>query len=175
MYYKITNKDSEVYKQMSALLTKEKEIEDNNEKTLAEKIPYKWEQSFGYSGQQNFTRTTEYSGFVFLEPEIVDAKVWKQDKNGVFLPNKQTKAGREMSELLRKGLEKSWYRSPLKILGCDYDLHRFKFPFVEQCNDVIVLFLDDQHTPVFDDVIEITSKEFNSIRDEFCKSKEDNV
>lgn len=172
MYYKIINTDCEVYKKMASLLAKEKEINENNKKALAEKIPYKWEQFFGYSGQQTFSRTNEYSGFLFLEPEKVDNKVWKQGEQRMFYPNRKTKAGREMSDFLRNRLEKSWYREPLKILGCDYDLRRFKFPFVEQCNDVIILFLDDQHIPVSDDVIEITSKEFNYIRDEYWKTKE---
>lgn len=171
MYYKITNTDSEVYRQMSLLLAEEKGIEENNKKALADKIPYKWDKYIGYAGQQAFSRTTEYYGFLFLEPEKVDTKVWKQDKDGMFYPNKRTKAGREMAEFLRNGIKRSWYREPLKILGCDYDLLRFKLPFVEQCNDVIVLFLDNKHILISEYVVEITSKEFNSIRDEYWKTK----
>lgn len=76
-----------------------------------------------------------------------------------------------MLDFLNNGMEKSWYNDPLKILGCGYDLPRFKFPFIEQCNDVIVVFLDDNHIPVSEDVIEITSKEFNEIREKYWNEK----
>ena len=36
----------------------------------------------------------------------------------------------------------------------------------------LVLFLDDGHIPVLEDVIEITSKEFNEIRDNFYKKND---
>lgn len=169
MYYKIINTESEVYKKMASLLAKEKEINESNKKALAEKIPYKWDKFFGRSGQQSFGRTNEYCGFFFLEPEKVDNRIWRQGENGMFFPNRKTKAGREMSDFLRNRLRSSWYQEPLEILGCNHHYRRFKFPFVEQCNDVIVLFLDNQHIPVSDDVIEITSKEFNYIRDRFWK------
>mgnify|MGYP006906772688 CR=1 FL=1 len=171
MYYKIVNQDSKVYQDMKSLLLKEEEIEANNRKMLDEKIPYKWEVFYGSRGQQDFLRTSRYSGFRFLNPEEVDTKVWRE-KDGMWFPNRRTKAGREMLDFLNNGMEKSWYNDPLKILGCGYDLPRFKFPFIEQCDDVLVVFLDDGHIPVSEDVIEITSKEFNEIRDNFYKKND---
>ena len=41
-------------------------------------------------------------GFQFLEPENVDLKIWKKDKNNknCFVPNLRTKAGRKMRDFL---------------------------------------------------------------------------
>lgn len=165
MYYKITNEDSEVYKQMSDLLQEEKRIEEKNVKMIKEKIPYEWEISYGHAGQQNFRRTTSYTGFVFTEPEKVD-KAWKLMKDGkTFIPNTRTKVGREMSSFLLNGLEKSWYEKPLEILGCNGFRQHFAFPFVQKFEGIIRIWLDDQYKPVPLDVIEITSKEFEKIRD----------
>lgn len=171
MYYKIVNQDSKVYQGIKSLLLKEEEIEVNNRKKLDEKIPYEWEVFYGSRGQQDFLRITRYSGFRFLNSAEVDTKVWRESKDGMWFPNRRTKAGREMLDFLNNGMEKSWYNDPLKILGCGYDLPRFKFPFIEQCNDVIVVFLDDNHIPVSEDVIEITSKEFNEIREKYWNEK----
>ena len=164
MYYKVTNKESEVYKQLFELRQTEQQIEENNEKLLAEKIPYKWEEFSGYIGQQNFGRTTQYCGFVFLEPEKVDLKVWKRDKDNkkLFEPNRKTKAGKEMANFLFNGMERSGCNRPFEILGIERG-SRFSFPYVEICNDGdIVICLGNRHIPKDDvNIIEITSKEFN--------------
>lgn len=167
MYYKIVNQDSKVYQDMKLFLLKEEEIEANNRKMLDEKIPYKWDVFWGNRGQQDFVRTSRYKGFKFLNPEEVDLKVWKEAEKGMFFPNRRTKVGREMASFLANGMEATRYDDPLEILGCNYFLPRFKFPFVQQCNDVIMIFLDDKHIPISEDVIEITSKEFNEIREKY--------
>lgn len=164
MYYKITNKDCEVYKKLHDLRTQEKKIEKENIKSIEEKTGLKWKHSFGNHGQQNFRRVTSYAGFKFLEPEKVDLKVWKQHKEHqeIFVPNVRTKLGREMQEFLWNGLEGSNYNRVIEILKLA-DLRKFSFPYVEITKDeIIIIALGDGHEPKNPDVIEITKKEFKS-------------
>ena len=153
---------------MKSFLLKEEEIEANNRKILDEKIPYKWEVFWGNRGQQNFVRTSRYEGFKFLNPEEIDPKVWKEAEKGMFFPNRRTKVGREMASFLANGMKATRYNDPLEILGCNHFLLRFKFPFIQQCDDTIILFLDDQLTPQpEEDIIEITRKEFMEIHNQY--------
>lgn len=169
MFYKIINNNSEVYNNMADFLLKENMINENNKKRLLEKIPYKWESSWGNSSQQDFIRTITYSGFKFLNADEVDKKVWKMRDDGYWFPNLRTKAGKEMERFLNS-VEKTHYNDLLEIVKCNYFLSRFKFPFALQCNDTIILSLDDQLTPLpEEDIIEITYKEFKEIQNEFLK------
>lgn len=164
MYYKIENKDSRVYKELRAMREKELQLEEENKKSIAEKIPYDWDEYLGHSGQQNFKRVTSYIGFCFKEPEKVDLKVWKRDKQhpDTFVPNMRTKAGRDLEMFLRNGLKGGRYTIPLEILGLVH-LGRFVFPYIEIIGNVIILFLDDKHEPDDENVIEITKREFTSL------------
>jgi hypothetical protein len=165
MYYKIENKECEVYKQLHELRTKELKIEKDNISSIEEKTGLKWKNSFGHHGQQNFRRVTSYAGFEFTEPKKVDLKIWKEHKEekNIYVPNTRTKLGREMEEFLRNGLQGSDYRNVIKILKLD-DLRRFKFPYVETTKDgTIILFLGDDHEPKDENVIEITKREFNDL------------
>lgn len=162
MYYKIENKDCEVYKKLHELRTKEEKIENDNILAIKEKTGLNWENSFGRIGQQNFRRVSSYSGFEFTEPEKVDLKIWKRHKehNEIFVPNTKTKLGREMQEFLNNGLDGSRFDTVLEILQLE-DLRRFTFPFVEIIGETIILYLDDNHEPKDLNVIEITKREFN--------------
>lgn len=167
MFYKITNKNSEVYKNMSAFLLKENNIDEKNKILISEKIPYKFESSWGNSHQQDFIRTITYSGFKFLDTNKIDEKVWKMRDDGYWFPNPRTKLGKEMKRFLNT-LEKTYYDDLLEIVKCNGFLSRFKFPFALQCDDVIILFLDDQLTPQpEEDIIEITRKEFMEIHNQY--------
>jgi hypothetical protein len=164
MYYKITNKDCEVYKKLHALRTQEKKIEKENINAINEKTGLKWKCSFGRHGQQNFRRVTSYEGFEFTEPEKVDLKVWRhhKDQQGIFVPNVRTKLGREMQEFLWNGLNGSNYNRVIEILKLA-DLRRFQFPYVEITKDeIIIIALGDAHEPKDKNVIEITKREFES-------------
>lgn len=165
MYYKIINKDSEVYKKLHELRSSELIIEENNKKLINDKVKLKYSATFGYEGQQNFKRVTSYSGFVFDEPDLVDAKIWKQLKEDktVYIPNLRTKLGKEMNEFLSNGLQTSWYKRPFQILNIEPG-NKFIFPYVEIVGEVIILFLSDKHEPRDENVIEITKKEFESLR-----------
>ena len=164
MYYKIENQDCEVYKKLRNLREKEIKIEKDNKKSIEENIPYKWETFYGNSGQQNLGRVTSFSGFCFSDPDIVDTKVWKAlpDGKGCFIPNKRTKAGREMAEFLLNGLSRSNFYSLWEILELP-ELGRFAFPYLEIVDNALILFLDDKQEPADKNVVEITKREFNEL------------
>lgn len=169
MYYKITNKDSDVYKQLYDLRTKEQEIEKKNRETVKEMIGQGFTHFIGQAGQQNFHRVTQYSGFEFKHPEKLPQKVWVLDKQygdrGGYVPNRRTKAGREMLEKLRT-LPHSSIIEVFRILKCEMS-GKFIFPYVEiGKEDVIVLFMSDRFDDVLSqnkDIIEITEREFIEI------------
>lgn len=165
MYYKIINKDSEVYKKLYELRQKELQFEKDNLKLIEEKTGLKWGNYMGDAGQQTFSRLPEYIGFEFLEPEKVNSKIWKRHEkhNDIFIPNCRTKLGREISEFLSNGLNKSRYSIVFDILNVSHN-GIFTFPFAEVVSDVIIIYLDKHQIPSNDDVIEITSVEFESIR-----------
>lgn len=169
MYYKITNKDSKVYKQLYNLRKKEQEIEESNKKLVKELIGQDFTYFIGKAGQQNFHRVTQYSGFEFKHPEKLPPKVWVLDKQygdkGGYVPNRRTKAGREMLEKLRT-LPHSSIIDVFRILKCELS-GRFAFPYVEICkDDVIVLYMSERYDDVLSknkDIIEITKREFEEL------------
>lgn len=168
MFYKIENKECQVYKELHALRTEELKIEKENIKAIKEKTGLKWQKTLGYHGQQTFRRVSFYIGFEFKEPEKVDLKIWKLDQenhvHGVYVPNTRTKLGREMQQFLSNGLKGSDYRRVIEILKLD-ELRKFTFPFIEIAkNENIIVFLGDGHKPKDKNLIEITKSEFNSIR-----------
>jgi hypothetical protein len=164
MYYKIENKECEIYKKLHLMRTEEIQIGKENEKTLDEKIGLKFETYLGHHGQQNFRRTTQYIGFEFTEPEKVDMKLWQKHKehSGIFIPNKRTKAGRDMAEFLANGLKSSHYKKPIQILGLP-EQRRFTIPFVEIVGDLILIYLDNNSEPKDENIIEITKREFEQL------------
>lgn len=164
MYYKIENKDCEVYNRLHELRTAEYQIEKDNISAIEEKTGLKWDSFVGHSGQQNFRRTTQYTGFKFTEPEKVDLKIWQvyKENNEYFVPNKRTKLGREMQEFLSNGLKGTLYSKVWDILNLKH-IGRFTFPFVEICGDLIIVYLDQKHVPKDENLIEITSVEADKI------------
>jgi hypothetical protein len=166
MYYKIINKESEVYKKLHELRTKERQIRKDNEKAIEEKTGLKWKIFLGDNGQQNFRRVPQYNGFKFTEPDKVDLKIWKlhEEHKEIYIPNRKTKLGREMDEFLLNGLKGSIYRKVFSILKLPSPIRRFSLPFVEIVKgDIIILFLGDDQEPKDKNVIEITLKEFNKL------------
>jgi hypothetical protein len=165
MYYKIENKECEVYQKLHEMRAYELKISEENKQAIKDKSGLDFESFYGHSGQQNFRRVTGYTGFKFTEPEKVDSKVWQRHKehNDIFIPNKKTKLGREMDEFISNGLKGSNFNTPLKILGLEHP-RRFSFPFVDIAGEIIVLFLDDQFEPKDENVIEITKREFDALR-----------
>lgn len=165
MYYKIVNKESEVYKKLHEMRTKELKWEEDNKTLINEKVGLEWDEFFGHGGQQNFGRVTEFVGFVFTEPEKVDPKVWKRsiDDNRVFVPNNRTKAGKEMNQFLSNGLNRHYFSVVFDCLGAEHPTGRFVFPYVEIFeDDIIIIYVDDRTIITDENVIEITSKEARS-------------
>ena len=165
MYYKIENKESDIYKKLHEQRTKEEQIELINTSSIIEKTGLEFNNFYGSTGQQRFNRVTSFRGFEFKEPEKVDLKIWKIHKElcGIFIPNTRTKLGREMQEFLNNGLEVSRFNIINKILGLE-DLRQFTFPFVEILGEKIILYIDDQYDLDDKDIIEITKREFNKLR-----------
>ena len=169
MYYKIINKDSDVYKQLYELRKKEQQIEESNKKLVMELVGQDFTYFIGKAGQQNYERVTQYSGFEFKHPEKLPPKVWVLDEKygdkGCYIPNRRTKAGREMLEKLRT-LPHSSIIEVFRILNCEMS-GRFAFPYVEiGKDDVIVLYMSDRFDDVLSknkDIIEITKREFEEI------------
>lgn len=160
MYYKIVNADCDVYKKLHAMRTQELSWEDENKKAIEDKTGMTWDVSFGHRGQQTFNRVSNYIGFEFKEKEKISSNIWKQhsEHESIYVPNKRTKAGKEMAEFLRT-LKGHWFGVVFDCLGVDDQLGKFCFPYVEICGDVLVLFLDDKYENKDANVIEITSVE----------------
>jgi len=164
MYYKIENKESEVYRLLYQMRIEEKQMDKDNYKEIKKQTGLDFDLFLGHSGQQNFRRTRLYQGFQFNEPEKVDLKVWKEsnDHPGIFIPNKRTKAGRQMSEFLANGLKGGRYDKPFEILGLPH-ISKFSFPFVEISGDLILVWLGDNQEPKEPNLIEITKTEFDRL------------
>lgn len=165
MYYKIENTECEVYQKLHEMRTKELKMKEDNKAAIEEKTGSGFDSFLGHHGQSGFSRVSTYEGFKFLNPENIDLKAWKISKEHpeVHVPNRRTKAGKEMYEFLSNELQKSWFQVPLDILGLEV-YHRFQLPFVEITGDVIILFLDHNLHPEDPNVIEITRTEFEKLR-----------
>lgn len=168
MFYKITNTESKVYKELFALRKEEISIERKNREEVKKVVGCDWDEYLGCKGQQNFWRVTLYSGFAFKHPDRLPAKTWKQHKEypHIYIPNTRTKLGRQMQSFLGN-LPHSSFIKVLSILECPID-GRVVFPYVEiGCGDVIVLYMGDRYDEILSknkDIIEITKREFNEIR-----------
>lgn len=171
MYYKVVNKESEVYQKLRALREDERRMDKENRELILQNVPCEWSHQYAF-GQQSIVRTIEYVAFKFINPSKCKATVWKQYINDTtfFEPNRKSKEGRRISELLRNGLQQSHFTKIGKILRVDTK-PTFTIPYLELFDDIILLFIDkvpDQ----FIDVIEITESEFLSIIMEYKERKQ---
>ncbi len=164
MYYKITDKESELYKKLHTLRTKELQLEESNKKLIKEIVGDDWNWFVGRMGQQNINRCTQYSGFQFRHPENLPPKAWVLDKEygdkGVYVPNRRSKAGKEISEKLSRMPHSSMF-DVFEILECEIG-GRFTIPYVEICKSgEIIVYMDDKYDleKNFNEVIEITKRE----------------
>lgn len=166
MYYKIENKDCEVYQNLFAMRKKELAWERENQEAIDKKIGLKYTEFLGRKGQLTFYRTSVYYGFKFETPEKVDSGIWKEStKNpGFYIPNKRTKRGKDMSRFLSTYLKGHWFDIVFEYLNVERLYGKFLLPYVEISNDnIIVIYLDHRQNPKDENVIEITKKEFESI------------
>lgn len=163
MYYKTNDKNSKIYKSLYELRSNELQIEKENKKKVIELVGNDWDGFVGYRGQQNLFRVTIYEGFCFNHPENLPPKTFIINEaypENVYVPNKRTKAGRRISDELNK-LSRSSVNKVFHAFGIN-PIGRFKFPFVEICdNGVVVVYMDDEFSlDHIDGLVEITSKEF---------------
>lgn len=163
MYYKIINKESEIYQKLYELRSKELKIQSENKELVMAKVG-EYKKVWGFTGQQHHGRVTKYIGFVF-NPEKVNYHTWKEidEEKNLFVPNKRTKSGREMAKFL-DGLEESSFLEIFEIFGFPLE-GEFVLPYLEIIGDMIILFLDKSQEPNDDNVIEITKKEFYQLLD----------
>lgn len=162
MYYKIINKECKVFKELKELREKELKINEENFNRVKEKINLEFENYYGHIGQQNFLRVNTYVAFEFKDVNKIPTNTWKKYKedNNFWVPDRRYKQGKEIYSFLKNGLKTSFYRIPFKILELDNPIGKFKLPFIEVCEDIIILFLDDKHEPKDKNIIEITRTEF---------------
>lgn len=166
MYYKIINTESEVYKKLHELRTRELQIIEENEKAVIEKIGFEYDSFMGSNSQQTWNRVTRYTGFKPKPKQEIDMTIWNKDPDdkSYLVPNKRTKKGREIAEFLLNGLKGSRYDKVFEIL-LDKDHHRrFTFPYVDIVDGIILIYMDENHEPAdTENVIEITKKEFEEL------------
>lgn len=167
MYYKIINTESKVYQELHALRTEELEIERKNEESVKNVCGPDWDGFLGKAGQQNYQRVTQYTGFAFKRPDRLPEKTWKQHKEypEIYVPDTRTKNGKMIKKFLDE-LPHSSITKVLSILGCEL-AGQFTFPFVEIGKEgTIAFYMSDRFDETLrknDDIIEITSKEFEEI------------
>ena len=173
IYYKVENKDSELFKRANVFLAKEEELREIQRKAIESKVP----KFSKYKGTKGFNRIVQYTGFVFDDKENIDPKVWKtKEENGEMLstPNLRTKVGKAMNEFLRSFKRTSVW-DVNKILNIDekslygsfYPANLFVF------NECIYIIIDSQYRDVFEknntDIIEITNGEITKVIDDYNK------
>ena len=162
MFYKIENQDSKVFHKLKELREKENAIEDLNKRLIEEKAGQKFEVFLGHPYQRGTCRTSQYTAIEFDKPDHLCSKTWKKNKDHptCYEPNRRTKKGREFDEFIRN-LETTHYTQIFDILKLDHIINgRFTIPFLEYLDNKIIMRLDDRHQPNDENIIEITSKEF---------------
>lgn len=174
IYYKVENKDSELFRKASDFLAMEERLSEEQKAAVIAKVP----KFKTYRGEKGFDRIVKFTGFVFDDPQNIDSKVWKTEKvDGKMLstPNRRTKAGREMWNFLCS-FERTtmWDVDRLlgigkeSIFGSFYPADLFKF------NDRIYILIDSQFREEFEknytDIIEITHGEITKAIDDYNKN-----
>ena len=173
LYYKVENKDSDLFKRASEFLAMEEKLREIQRRTIESELP-----KFSKCRvEKGFNRIVRYTGFVFDDKESIDPKVWKTTvENGVMLssPNLRTKVGRAMDEFLRSfkrtnifDLHRLLAIDEKNICGIFYNANLFEF------NNRIYIIIDSQFRDVFEknntDIIEITNGEMTKVIDDYNK------
>ena len=173
IYYKVENKDSDLFKRANEFLAMEENLREIQKKTIESQLP-KFSKC---KGEKGFNRIVRYVGFVFDDKESIDPKVWKtKEENGVMLsiPNLRTKVGRAMSEFLSSfkrtdvwDVDRLLSIDEKSICGTYYPANLFVF------NERLYIIIDSQFRDVFEknntDIIEITNGEITKAIDDYNK------
>lgn len=175
LYYKVENKDSDLFKRANEFLAMEEKLREIQRNTIESQLP-KFSKCKGKIG---FDRIVRYTGFVFDDKESIDPKVWKtKEENGEMLstPNLRTKVGRAMNKFLGSfkrtnvwDVDRLLAIDEKPIYGSFYIAKLFEF------NDRIYIIIDSQLRDVFEknntDIIEITNGEMTKAIDDYKKKK----
>lgn len=71
-YYKVDNANSILFKKTNEFLDMEEQLRKKKKETIEAQIP-----KFSlYRGVKGFTRIVRYIGFVFVDQDNIDPKVW---------------------------------------------------------------------------------------------------
>ena len=161
IFYKINNTECDIYRKLKFQREEELKAIEENKKFLKENIPYKYERYCRYT-DQGAHRISIAIGFYFLHPKEVDTKVWREDTRhtSLYFPNKRTKAGRDMHELIERQRGFSGFEL-LDMLGIDYN-GEFSCPQMWVEKGIVLVALDDNHHPKDENLIEITREELES-------------
>lgn len=173
LYYKVENKDCDLYKRAFEFLAMEEKLREIQRKTIESELP----KFSKYKCEKGFNRIVQYTGFIFDDQESIDPKVWKtKEENGVMLstPNLRTKAGKAMGKFL-KSFKRTTVWDVDRLLAIDgksvygsfYPADLFVF------NECIYILIDSQFRDIFEknnmDVIEITNGEMTKAVDDYNK------
>lgn len=176
IFYKVTDKDSDLYKKCSEFLQREAELRKAQKEAIEARVP-KFKK---YRGTKGFNRIVTYIGFVFDEPEKLDPKVWKTELVGgerLSKPNKRTKRGKDMSHFLHSfettncwDVDRLLHIEKQILNGQFYPSDLFKH------NDTIYIHLDAQYRKTFEQenegVIEITLGEIEKAIEAYNNAKD---
>lgn len=169
MYFKIENKDSELYSKVMKFIKDRRSLKINNmskaENLVMEITGLEVDQFDLMISQGGFNLIPYVDGIKLRKPSTTTPTGFMVKKGDKFhTPNGRTKLGRQLQSFFnnQKGVS---YVCNLTILGLeDKSLHRFRVPYVEEFNGVIVALIDSQYEPKStEDFIEITETEFNTL------------
>ena len=173
IYYKVENKDSELFKRANVFLAKEEELREIQRKSIESKVP----KFSKYKCLKGFNRIGQYTGFVFDDKENIDPKVWKtKEENGEMLskPNLRTKVGKAMDKFLRSfKVTNAWDVDRLLAIEGKSVYGRFYTANLFEFNECIYIIMDSRYRDVFEknntDIIEITNGEMTKAIDDYNK------
>lgn len=175
LFYKVENKDSNLFKRASEFLAMEEKLREIQKKTIESQLP-----KFSmYIAKRGFNRIVQYTGFVFDDKESIDPKVWEtKEEYGEMLstPNLRTKVGRAMNEFLRSfkrtniwDVDRLLAIDEKSLCGEFYSAELFVF------NECLYIIIDSQSRDVFEknntDIIEITNGEITKVIDDYNKHR----
>lgn len=149
-YYKVENKECDLFKKVSVFLDMERELNNEQKQTIEKKLPYF---SFYYC-KSGFERVKRYVGFVFDDQENIDKKVWttkEVDGKMVSKPNLRTKEGKEMKAFL-DSFKRTTCWDVDRLLKIDKEIvHGSFFPAtLFKRNGVIYIIIDCQYRDIFE-------------------------
>ena len=173
LYYKVENKDCDLYKRANEFLAMEEKLRETQRNAIESKVP----KFSKYKARKGFNRIVRYIGFVFDDKESIDPKVWKtKEEDGEMLstPNLRTKVGKAMDKFLGSFKRTTaWDVDRLlaidgkSVYGSFYPANLFEF------NNRIYIIIDSQFRDVFEknnaDIIEITNGEMAKAIDDYNK------